>query len=187
MPLEDQIAALAAAGLPLNPGVSIDDLLHSFPREEFESDAFILLLIMYGMEIENPPYGRRFCDGAWDFDTECIVSDGSYVAIVRDLAAITGAPEIVSAVSDSVDLIKGAARLTYTIGTRTRVIAPVVQDDWADPATVETIMDDIAAAIGDGRWFWAVDNGQASTVFFLPAAIAERVNALRPDILAECC
>lgn len=187
MPLEEQIAALAAAGLPLNPGVGVDDLLHSFPREEFESNAFILLLIMYGMEIEKPPYGRRFCDRAWDFDTECIVGDGSYVSIVRDLAAITGASEIVSSVSDTVDISKGAARLTYTIGTCTRAIEPVVQDDWADPATVETIMDDIAAAIGDDRWFWAVDNGQASTVFFLPAAIADRVNALRPDVLAEYC
>jgi hypothetical protein len=41
MKLEDQLATLAALGLALEPGVTIDDLLYSFDRESYEKRPFL--------------------------------------------------------------------------------------------------------------------------------------------------
>src|SRR5688572_22447023 len=65
--LETQIDALKEAGLVLAPGRTIDDLLISFPRAEYESDPYTLLLVMYGSEVEAEPWDRRFCERAFNF------------------------------------------------------------------------------------------------------------------------
>ena len=46
VPLETQIAALADAGLAMNADVTVDDLLHSFPREEYETGPWRCLLFI---------------------------------------------------------------------------------------------------------------------------------------------
>ncbi len=51
MKLEKQLAKLAELGLALDPGITIDDLLHSFDREEFEEEPFDLVLFALGIVI----------------------------------------------------------------------------------------------------------------------------------------
>ena len=99
--LERQIELLRDAGLALGPSVTVDDLLHSFPREEYEDDPYALLLIMYGAEIEREPFGRRISAMAWDFDLECIEGPGGYVMIVEELARLTGRPGLITEVTDA--------------------------------------------------------------------------------------
>ncbi|WP_279239794.1 hypothetical protein [Scytonema sp. UIC 10036] len=41
MTLEQQLEKLAELGLTLNEGVTIDDLLYSFDREDYEKNLFI--------------------------------------------------------------------------------------------------------------------------------------------------
>ena len=59
MTLEEQIKELSALGLNLNDGVTVDDLLYSFDRNEYESEPFELILFVLGIEVERAPWGVR--------------------------------------------------------------------------------------------------------------------------------
>ncbi len=87
MTLEEQLRQLSDLGLPLNPGVTVDDFLISIAREDYEAKPFGLVLFAYGIEIEQEPWGRYFSDFAWNFDVEAIEGDGSYVEIVERFPA----------------------------------------------------------------------------------------------------
>jgi hypothetical protein len=67
--LEDQLAQLATIGLALNPGITVDDVLYSFDRKEYEKRPFDLVLFIFGAEVEREPWGRPFCSRVWNFDT----------------------------------------------------------------------------------------------------------------------
>src|SRR5688572_17241880 len=104
MKLEHQVAALAELGLRLEAGLGIPELLHSFDRAKYEARPFELLLFMLGAEVEAEPWGRRFCNRVWNFDTECIVGTGAYVAIAKQLARVAGRPDALTGLRDHVDL-----------------------------------------------------------------------------------
>jgi hypothetical protein len=184
IPLETQIAALAEVGVTMNPGVTVDDLLHSYPREEYEIGPWHCLLFMYGSEIEREPWGRLICDGAWNFDTECVEGPGSYVRIVRELARVAGVADKVTAIADHIDMNATAGDVTYVIAGAAKAVPVAIKDDWADPDAVADIMLDLEALAG-GRRFWGADNGQASVVFALTDEVAARVNALTGGLLVE--
>lgn len=133
MLLEQQIQHLKEAGLALNDEVTLDDLLYSWDRREYEELAFELLLIMFGCEIEREPAGRRFCDQAWSLDMECITETGNYVRIVTQLCRVAGMSELLTDVEDFVDMKTGEAWLRYTIDGKSRFCTITVTDDWADP------------------------------------------------------
>lgn len=181
--LEQQIAALRDAGLPLNPAVTVDDLLHSFPRAEFEGAPYGLLLFMYGVEIEREPSGRYISDYAWNFDHECIEGPGSYVFIVKEFARLTGIENLVTDVTDRVDMNAPAASVSYAVRGARRSFEMNIRNDWVDADGAAAIMHDIAGAVGDGRRFWGADNGQATVLFFISDKTAAKVNALTGDKL----
>jgi hypothetical protein len=183
--LESQIESLAAAGCPLAPGVGIDDLLHSFPREEYEADPYVLLLITYGWEAEKEPYGRHYSTIATAIDMECIEGTGSYVALAEALVAVTGRQGLLTHATDAIDFGPERAAFAYTIGSQSRTLHPVVNNDWADPAVLTALMTDIETAVGDGRRFYGVENGQASTWFFIQPEVADRLDALRGEPIMD--
>lgn len=57
MKLETQISRLAELGLPLATGRTVDDLLHSLPRDVFERRPYEVLLSVLGAEVEEEPWG----------------------------------------------------------------------------------------------------------------------------------
>lgn len=65
MTLEDQLAKLADLGLKLDDGVTIDDILHSFDRDDYEERPFDLILFILGIEVERAPWGRPVCSRVW--------------------------------------------------------------------------------------------------------------------------
>lgn len=176
--LETQIEELAKAGIHLSAEATISDILLSFKRSEYEGDPYQALLFVYGIEIEQEPWGRNFTNQLWNLDMECINDDGSYVTIVKGLVRITGQPEILHSVSDEVDLSDPTARLTYKIGSIERDLSLPINNDWADPAAVDQILRDIMQTVDDGRRFFAMDNGQASVFFFGTESQALAVNQL---------
>jgi hypothetical protein len=178
MKLEDQLATLADLGLTLNDGISVDDLLYSFDRSEFESKPFELILFALGIEVEREPWGRFVSDRAWNFDTECIEGDGAYVRIVDNLCRVAGARGLLSDVRDHVDLQSGEAWLEYTCDGNKRRWKVEVNDDWADSMTVSYVMDDIER---DGKRFYYKDNGQAMVVYYLDEGAAARLRELSPE------
>ena len=98
MTLEEQLAALDAIGIKLNEGATVEDLLYSYDRAEYEKQPFDALLFMLGSEIEREPWGRYFSSVAWNFDAECIVENGDYVRIVNRLAELAGVSNYMSGV-----------------------------------------------------------------------------------------
>lgn len=181
--LETQIAALREAGLVMAPERTIDELLTSWSRDQYESDPYGLLLFMYGSEVEAQPWGRHFCDRGWNFDMECLNEAGDYVRAFTEIVRVTGQPHLVTEMSDDFDFEAQACEIRYTINGKARTLSARIDNDWADPEAVIAFARDLQATIGDGRRFWAADNGQASILFFLTDAEAANVNALRRDVL----
>jgi hypothetical protein len=180
IPLETQIEELKQAGLALARGRTIEELLSSWSREQYESDPYGLILFMYGSEVEEEPWERVFCERGWNFDMECLTQAGDYVHALERILAITGKPELVTSMSDTFRFEAEACEIRYTINGRQRVLAANVDNDWADHEAVTAFARDVETTIGDGRHFWGADNGQAVILFFLTAAEAAKINALRP-------
>lgn len=178
--LEQQLETLAQLGLPLNHGVTIDDLLYSWDREEYESQPYDTVLFMLGSEVEREPWGRNICDSAWNFDVECIEDTGDYVRIVQNLCRVAGMPDLITDAEDFVDIANETAWLKYKIDGETRQYNVAVDNDWADPETVGSIMEDIER---DGKRFYAKDNGQASIWFYLDKSTADKLNRLTRNAL----
>jgi hypothetical protein len=178
--LEEQLETLAELGLSLNDGVTVDDLLYSWDRQEYENQPYNTLLFMLGSEVEREPWGRNVCDRAWNFDVECIEDTGSYVRIVENLCRVAGMPDLISDVEDFVDIENETAWLKYTIDGQQRHFNIPVENDWADPETVSAVMRDIER---DGKRFYGKDNGQASIWFYLDQTAADKLNALTGNAL----
>ena len=180
MTLEEQLESLSELGLKLNKGVTVDDLLYSFSREEYESEPFELILFVLGIEVERQPWGRPICSRAWNLDMECIENTGDYVQIVTRLCEVAGQPDLITNIEDFVDLELGQAWLKYTIDGQTRNYTVTVDNDWADADTISKIMADIER---DGFRFYAKDNGQASIWYYLDDETAKKLNALSGNAL----
>ncbi len=157
----------------------MEDLLISFSREEFEETPFDLILFVYGSEIEEEPWGRYFCDQAWNFDAEAIEDDGSYIEIVRQFHRITGKRKRLEGLQDSVDVEESYAQLQYTVDGLERTFKPIVDNDWADAQVVESIMSDLCYS---GYDFYSKDNGQASVWYYLTEEQAQAINDLRDNV-----
>ena len=173
--LEQQLETLEQLGLPLNDGVTVDDLLCSWDREEYESQPYDTLLFMLGSEVERKPWGQNACDSAWNFDVECIEGTGAYVTIVKNFCRVAGVPDLMSNLEDFVDFENELAWLNYTIDGQKRHFDIPVDNDWADPETVSAVIRDIER---NGKRFYAKDNGQASIWFYLDKETATKLNAL---------
>lgn len=179
MKLEEQIEKLSEIGLVLNEGVSIDDLLISFSRDEYESTPFDLILFVYGIEIEEEPWGRFICDKAWNFDVEAIEDNGSYINIVKQFHRISGRSKCIERLADLVDVEKSHAELHYEIDGVERKFEPVVDNDWADAGVVEAIMNDLKEP---GYDFYPKGNGQASIWFYLSERQALELNKIANNV-----
>ncbi len=138
MALEQQLAKLADLGLKLDDGITVDDILRSFEREEYEQLPFDLILFVLGIEVERAPQGRPVCSRVWNFDTECIASTGDYVRIVKRLCQVAGQPDLLKLVSDFVDIDAGKAWLKYEVDGTERNWPVAVNTDWADAFDAES-------------------------------------------------
>jgi ADP-ribose pyrophosphatase YjhB (NUDIX family) len=180
MTLEQQIETLAELGFHLNEGVTIDDLLYSMPREEYEQRPFHLILFLYGGEVEREPWGRWICSKVWHFDTECIEKTGDYVKIIRALCRISGRTERITNIVDFVDLESDTAWLEYTINGERRHWTIEVNDDWADTLTLAYVREDI---VDQDHRFYSMDGGQSMLLFYLDQQTATALNRLTKNAL----
>jgi hypothetical protein len=180
MKLEQQLEILNNLGVSLNENVTIDDFLYSFDRKAYESTPFDLVLFVLGIEIEREPWGRYFSPNVWNFDTECIVSTGDYVSIVKKLCELSGDANYLKDISDFVDIKIGEAWIEYTLGEKKQKWDIEQDDDWADMMTISYIIEDIER---DGKSFYYKDNGQAMVLFYLDSTTADKLNELSSNSL----
>ena len=179
MRLETQIEKLAELGLSLNRGITVDDFLISFPREEYEEDPFEAILFTYGIEVEEQPWGRFFCDRVWNFDAECICDEGDYTKIVEEFHRISGKRKSLIDLSDQIDLEAGKATLQFTIDGNHREFKPRIDNDWVDPDVASAIMRDMR---GEGFDFYGLDNGQSTVWFYMTSENAISLNLLAGNV-----
>lgn len=130
--LEQKLAVLADCGLTLAPPFTVQDLLASWSREQFESPGFNMVLIGLAMTEEQPPW-RNHCLNAWHFDTECIEDNGSYVDIAERMAELTQGSLVLENVRDQVDIEAGIANLDFEHLGESVHIELEVDNDWVDP------------------------------------------------------
>jgi hypothetical protein len=131
--LELKLAILAESGISLSPPFTAQDLLASWPREEFEKPGFTMTLVGLGMTEERPPW-RNHCVNVWHFDTECIEDNGSYVRIAERMAELTQGALVIENVRDQVDLEEGTASLDFEYSGKPIHIEFKVNDDRVDPS-----------------------------------------------------
>lgn len=185
VPLETQIEELKGAGLTLAADRTVDEMLTSWPRDQYETDPYLLILVMYGSEVAAEPWGRFFCECVWNFDAECMAEAGDYVRVFESILRITGQPKLATLMSDNFRFDAEACEIRYTINGRERVLKANVDNDWVDYEAVAAFVRDIETTIGNGRRFWAADNGQAAVLLFITDAEASKINALRADVLVR--
>ncbi|WP_299485228.1 hypothetical protein [Acaryochloris sp. IP29b_bin.137] len=130
---------LASAGITLNESITVENLLYSFSRQDYEAKPFDLLVFILGTEVEREPWGRPFCSRAWNFDPECIVQTGDYVKILQRLCKIADQPNVLSEVEDFVDIESGIAWLKYKVDNIARTW-PIEQyiDQWDHNIQIHT-------------------------------------------------
>jgi hypothetical protein len=133
--LEQKLEVLARCGLSLAPPFTAQDLLESWPREEFERPGFTLTLVALGITEERPPW-RNHCVNAWHLDTECVEDIGSYVRVAKRMAELTQGTIAIENVRDQVDLEAGVANLDFDHDGGPVHIDLKVNDDWLDPAVL---------------------------------------------------
>jgi hypothetical protein len=131
--LEEKLAVLAGSGLSLAPPFTVQDLLESWPREQYEKPGYAMALVGLGMTEERPPW-RNHCVNAWHIDTECIEDEGSYARIAERLAELTQGALVLGSVRDHVDLEAGVANLDFEHAGKAVHLDFEVNDDWVDPA-----------------------------------------------------
>lgn len=131
MSLEQKLEVLACCGLKLAEPFTVNDLLTSWSREEYEEAGFDLVLVGLGMTEEQEPW-RNHSVNLWYFDTECIEDHGAYKRIVERMAEMTQGSLPLENIQDYVDVEKEEAWFSFSFqGKETRVDC-VVEDDWVD-------------------------------------------------------
>jgi hypothetical protein len=164
MTLEQQLEKLAELGLPLSRGITVDDLLYSYSREDYEREPFEVLLSILGDEVWHEPWGRTICDSVWTLDTECIHGTGDYVRLVKRLCLLTSNLNYLENICDNVDTATGEAWLSYTVKGQERTWTPYLRDDWVDTSVLLYVMQDL---MRDGKRIFAIFSGQAIKLFYL--------------------
>ncbi len=132
VPLEDQLRILGECGISVRRGITVDDFLVSWSREEYERDPFKLALFMLGSEVGTEPWGRLFSEDIWHLDTECIVDHGDYVKIGERMRELAKGDLPMINIRDHVDLEAGQAWLEFEIDGQVLHWDAEVQDDWVD-------------------------------------------------------
>ena len=181
--LETQIETLNKLGLKLKPGISKNDVLDGWSIEDFENQPYSFLLYVMGTEVSKNGSWQFLSNSTWDFDTEYIHGNGSYVSLVNNLARLTDNPDLIIGVKDTFEFSKKTATVTYNVRGETRRAKVKVRSDWVDPNFIDKILKEITAASNDGRRFYGRDNGQAITLTFIDPQTKAKIDQLTPGTL----
>jgi hypothetical protein len=130
--LEEKLAVLAECSLKLCEPFTVEDLLTSWDREEFEESGYSMTLVGLGMTEEQPPW-RNHCINLWHFDTECIEDHGAYCTIANRMVEMAQGSLPLTNIQDHVDIENKQIWLSFSFRDETIKINCEVKDDWVDP------------------------------------------------------
>ena len=175
MKLEAQLAELAALGLTLEPGVTVDDLLYFLGRKEYEEEPYKHLMGVFGTELESRP-GQPVCRVVWFLDEEYVYESDTYVGIVNRLAHMSGSTDRLTKVESELNLEEETGFLELTLDGKRHRRQVVVDNDWLDTRVLGYIM----ALLGseDRRFYSLPDGGQGVLLFYVNDDTAGAINRL---------
>lgn len=131
--LEDKIAALAEVGVVVNLERTIEEMLESNGREEYEREGFDSLLFTLANEVETGfGAGAYYTNQLYSFDTECIEDHGDYARIAMRFAEMFRNEFEITAIADKVDLDAEIAELSFECGEKKYRMELMVDNDWLD-------------------------------------------------------
>jgi hypothetical protein len=157
--LEEQLSILNQCGLKLSAPFDVDELLTSWPREEYEASNFDLVLVGVGMTEERPPW-RNHCVNAWHFDTECIEGGGGYARIAKRMSEMAQGSLPLENISDFVDIDRKIAWLKFNFQGQEIRIDCQLEDDWADPLIFGHFVDLLARSDPSKIFIYYSSGGQ---------------------------
>jgi hypothetical protein len=130
--IEEQLTALRAAGIALNPDVDEEDLFAFYPKDELEQEPYKGLIEVLGIELEREPF-TPVTNKLWMCDYECIEDTGAYKRVVERLELMTGNALGITDIKDFVDIEKSLAWVEFKYQGKTIHWDAAVHDDWLDP------------------------------------------------------
>ncbi|KUF12772.1 hypothetical protein [Pseudoponticoccus marisrubri] len=178
--LEEQVALLARAGLPLAPGVTRADLLDFGPEESYRAEPWRLLLMTYAVRSEPEAAPRPFCDRAVLVDLSHAPGQGDHATLAAQLAGIAGlGPRLRGAVEAETP---GGRVLSYRLDGVPRQHRAEGRGPWLDDALIDAIAADLAPLMVP-RALHALDNDLQRMFYALTPAGAALIEAEAPGLL----
>lgn len=157
--MEQKLDMLANCGLRLSDPFKPEDLLTSWPREDYEKPGFDLVLVALGMTEEREPW-RNHCANLWHFDTECIEDHGDYERIVDRMVGIAQGSLPLENIQDHVDLEKQEAWFSFTFRGEEIKVNCRVEDDWVDSTVFAKLVDVLVKSDPDKVFIYYDLDGQ---------------------------
>jgi hypothetical protein len=138
--LEERLATLKTCGLELAAPFTVNDLLKSWKRSDYEEGGFETVLVGLGMTEEQEPW-RPHSVNLWHFDTEAIEDDGDYKKIAERMVEISQGSLPLTNIQDHVDVEGGKAWLSFDFKGKPIRMDCAVKDDWVDPTIFGKFVD----------------------------------------------
>jgi hypothetical protein len=179
---EEQMSFFKELGFELNPGISEDEFLYSFNKEQYEESPISLMLFVFGIDVEREPWGRPLSNNAVNLDFEAIDDEGSYTEFFSHLARVAAQLDSFTVLSETGYELPEIT-ITYKLGDRERVLEAMVNSDWADITAIDQFIADLEANDKSGRRFWGSENGQARIFMMLTDQQASAINTAKPGLL----
>ena len=177
IPLEEQLATLAACGIRLKPAFSVATLLESFPREKYETSPYAGAVIRMGGELEREPW-TPLSDNVWHLDTECIEGPGSYRLLAERFRDLAQGELPIENVRDHVDRENGDAWLEFELNGEALHWGARIKDDWIDPSIISNFCTLLSSQHGTRRYTFFDLKGQDCLI---GCATEEELLKLRKD------
>lgn len=159
IPLEEQLATLAECGIRLKPEFSIDTLLESFPREQYEESPYAGVVLRLGGELERGPW-TPLSNNIWHLDTECIEAPGDYAHVAERMRDLAQGELPIENIRDRVDIENGDAWLEFEWNSEFIHWGARVDRDYIDPEILSKFCALLAEQDGQRRYTFQDLKGQ---------------------------
>lgn len=162
---------LAEIGFVLRPGISKENLLYSYPEEEYAKSPYDLILFVLGGTIEKEPFDR-ICDAVWCFDTEYVEDHGAYKYIAECMRDVAGGDLPIKDIEDYVNVEEGKAWVSFTLDGTPYKWDARIQDDWMDDTILTRFAELLKSRNTEKRYAIAPDGQSGVVICVTPAQLA---------------
>lgn len=129
--LEEKLVRLKECGFELAAPFTVNDLLESWDRSEYEEPGWYTVIYALAMTEEQEPW-RPHCANLFLLDTECVEDHGAYKAVAEEFVRISQGSLQLEDIEDYVDIEAGKTWLSFKYKNEEVRIDCKVSNDWLD-------------------------------------------------------